>query len=791
MENRDSATGRGKVNPGYALFQIAKALSTSEQHTDAATQKRAQAKISKWTAVINGMLNDTLEVGSRTPVEGVPGWVTVEVITGGFATGELLAGGPLLEHERALLTELARPADPNARKVLNAYHLTDKGLAKLQEQLLSGCYDVAVPEEAAFLVVAWLVGNGYGEEARNLLDHLAPFLATLRFYPLPGEHPGQFGSRVYLQNVGETLAALKNIQPNQHILAQKEAIQVWLPLYDEMVRLFLETVEGEMPNLRRAPDGKPLALQNGRYPLEGGWPCQNYPAGWRARAQELLDEYKLKRAEYTLCRKPERKDSLAQLYNCLRRCIKQPEALTGRDVGRIRLILARYIAKRGTPEASTGKDARQRQMQQAGGPTFHSIARVVISRLEAYPKERGLDHPEVIGQPITRAEAEQWPVAAHTLVPESQQKKISRCLCDTVDHLVEARIITSGETLARVLPQMTSEIRAVGIVDPTLRQVYAASYRAFRRRRSLLLLNLESQIKIEELPWVAAITRFRQEDLSTQELSKQTLEEITRLAIVSFPYAILPNKLLQELRALTKGANLDIPLVDEVAADIFMGTFTDKFLEAAKQAGTMLEGTLYEIYYGIDYKMVSRIPKAEKVKRAWFQRPPTDFVKLCSARAGVTHGGWDPAINGMIIEQQQIYTSQNLAVLFAALDLEQTLGDQLEELAQTCFAWICHRQQMKVVNWHARLIMVKNTAYAWRQMVFYLALLPHSQVQTFLVWADDYLNEQKTEFQMRFRPALQGLRLAAAGQSLDDPSINQAEARRFLGWSKQQHWLLD
>ena len=185
---------------------------------------------------------------------------------------------------------------------------------------------------------------------------------------------------------------------------------------------------------------------------------------------------------------------------------------------------------------------------------------------------------------------------------------MERCLNETVAVLVDRGLITSGETLARVLPQMTSGLRAAGISDPSLRQLYAAIYRAFRRRRSLLLLNLEKQVQIEELPWVAAIDRFRDKDLSSRQLAAQALEEVTLLTITSFPHAILPNKLLQELRALAKGAGLDIPLVDEVAADIFMGKFSGKFVESAKRAADLIEGSLYATYYGIDCAEVRRLP---------------------------------------------------------------------------------------------------------------------------------------------------------------------------------------
>lgn len=144
----------------------------------------------------------------------------------------------------------------------------------------------------------------------------------------------------------------------------------------------------------------------------------------------------------------------------------------------------------------------------------------------------------------------------------------------------------------------------------------------------------------------------------------------------------------------------------------------------------------------------------------------------------------------MIIEQQQILTTQNLAVLFDGLKLTEVLRGRLDELARRCFAWICRRQQVKASKRHAQLIMLKNTAYAWRQMVFLLALLPSDSVQPFVAWASEHLSKQSDGFQLRFRPAFLGLTIAAEGRSLDE-SATQLGARRFLGWSKEKHWLLD
>lgn len=783
-----------QLSTGYPLLQISKALTTAEQHDDPSVRAKAQQKIQKWIAVLNGMVDGTLSVGSRTPVDGVPGWATLEVVTGGFATGQLLAGGPLLDHEVTLSAPLPPTADRDKRRLLNRYFITDEGLANLQALLQSSCYEIAVPEEGALLVVAWLVQQGEVDGARALLSEVGAWFNRLRFYPMPMEHPRQFRAQVFLQDVGSTVKQLTQVQPNPHILAQKEAINIWIPLYDQLVSLFLETVVGDVPDLQRGPEGQWVRSPDGKFPVVGGWPCQYYPQGWHSRTRILLSEYQRQRQRHNRCGRPERqKDSFCQLRGYARQILTAPQRLTGRDVGRIRLILARYVAKRGTPNSSRCRTKRDRQGAQAQAPTFKDMAKVIIQRLTAYPQNSGVDDISPIVQPIDAAEAARWQLDVGLPLPMRLQQKVTRCLRESVDVLVHQRVITSGETLARVLPQMTSEIRAAGISDPQLRALYAAIYRAFRQRRSLLLLNLENQIQIEELPWVAAIDRFRRDDLSSQELAKQTLRDLTQLTLTAFPQTLVPNKLLQEMRALAKTAALDLPLVDEIATDIFMGTFSPKFLKAAKAAGNLLEGTLYARYYGIDYGQIRAIATELPNQRQWFQRSTPanhSFDQLCASRAGVTYGGWDAAINGMIIEQQQILTSQNLAVLLMGLDLSDTLDNQYPDLAQQCFKWVCKRLQIKVDHWHGRLIQLKNAAYAWRQMIFFLSLLSRQQGGDFLFWAEAYLHQQPTAFQHRFRPAVRGLVLAAAGCSLDDEAAQQLGGRRFLGWSKQRHWLL-
>ena len=770
---RDLPTPNLESNPGlnlgYAAFQLAKALTASEGHDDAATRERARAKVAKWESVVRNFLAGTANYGSRNPIGGVPAWATLEVVTGGFATGRLLADGPLEAHEIELLKQLPEREAGAERRRLNRYYLTDDGLADLRHRLRSGCYDVEVPEEGALLVVAWLVENGFAEEARKLLDEISPWLASLRFYPIPHSEPRRFGRQVRLQDVAQTIADIQKIGPHQGVLAQKEAVDVWAPFYDRLVALFFETVVD-------------------------GWPCQTYPEGWPQRAMSIRREYADLKQSHSLCRKSEKRGGyFAQLLEFAKRAASQPDALTGREVGRLKLILERYVDKRGLPDSEQCAKVRARQRVDVSAPLFHDLGKVVVARLATRSPREGLDVVGPVQQPIDAEESRRFQIPTGSLVPASIQRKVDRCLNETIEELVRRGIIRSGERLALVLPQMTAGLRAAGVADTSLRRLYAAIYRAFRRRRSLLLLNLEKQVQIEELPWVAAIDHFRAADLSDRELARQSLEEISLLTISSFPYAIIPNKLLQELQALSRSAGCEIPLVDELAADIFMGRFSSKFYEAAWQAADLLEDSLYSNYYAIDYgKIRSLSIPAKLTEKSWLPlpRPSDQFALLCAERAGVAPGSRDPVTNGMVIEQQQILTTQNLAPLFLEFGLAEALRGQLGEMARHCFRWICDRQQMKIDHWQARFVMVKNTAYAWRQMIFFLSLLPKSEVDDFLHWARDHLQCQSPEYASRFEPALQGLVLAASGESIMGQFLPLVGPRCFLGWTTARHWFL-
>lgn len=753
------------VNPGYASLQMAKALATSEHHEDPETRGRAKARVSKWQAVLEGILSGTIRHGSRTPVEGAPAWATLEVVLGGFATGKVLAGGPLQQHERVLAGSLAIPSNGNVRRSLNAHFLSDSGLASLLERLQNGYYHVSVPEEGALLVVAWLVGNGHRHEALELIDEMVPYFSQLRFYPVPLAQAPGFDSTMQVRTVGTVVEDLGAIRPNKRILAQREAVEVWSPFHDRVVALFLETFEGD-------------------------WPCRRYPEGWPERAMALLAKYAELRRKHTLCGKMERANGhRSQLREFLGRCARRPRELTGREVGRIRLILRRYAEKHSAPDSAARAEALSRQAADVSAPTFRTIARVAAQRLENHPDDDGLDSLDDLVGAVTGMEAARSGVPEGTPIPASIRRKIERCRKGTMDALIERGLVASGEALARILPQISSQVQAASIADPALRHLYVALYRPFRRRRSLLLFNFERQVQFEDLPWVAAVERFRCDDPASRELARQTLGKAVAATITAFPWSIIPNKLITELRALARGAALDIPLVNELAADIFMGSFSRAFLESARASADLLDGSLYANYYGIEFDEVRRIsakPSGGRENGA----EPDDFAQLCAARRCHPRLGGGRARSGSILEQQQILTTKNLAALFAALNLTESLRGQLGGMARRCFEWICKRPPTREREWRPRPRRLKQAAYAWRQMVFFLALLPDSDQARFPRWAKWHLSEHGDDFRDRICPALRGLEIAAQGGTVEGECGAEGDARVFLGWTTGGHWLV-
>jgi hypothetical protein len=763
------------ISISYLLDQLERALSTGRSHDDPATRERAARRAKALRSAIDGVARSTLEVGSRAPVAGVPAWVTLEVARGGFATGELAASGPLTEHEQLLLARLGGAPEGAERAACNVHYLGDEGRGELLQMLSDGRYRVGVPEEGALLTVAWLLARGEVEQACSLVEQIAPFFDRLRFFPVPALAARAPSATVKLCSVGEVVAGLATKAPQPRVARMNEALRLWTPLYDRAVLLFVETLDGPVPTMRTDERGKPL---DGGRQIDGGTPGAHLPEGWRERARALLDEYAALRRQHSLCGKPEDpRENFFRLRALMARCLEGP--LSAGERALLRKLVASYATRHGAPGSERLNRVREAQARDAARPSHHELRRVVVSRLRRWPADGGLASLGQVTAPLTEGEAREIGVTPGFALPASTTASLERCLEAPVETLVALGVISSGEVLAEVLPQITAQVTAEGIADPALGRLHGAVYESFRDRRSLLLLNLERQVSLGELPWVSATAPFRGGALGAPERSRQALVRVAALAISSFPQTILPNPLLQELRALAQGAGLDIPLVEELAADIFMGQFSPKFLEAARLAAGLLEGTLYERYYDLDFAGVRGLTS------------PAGLAALCERLAGVDRGSWSVARNGAILEQQQIITTHNLAALFQKLDLASALRGGLPELAQRGFTWACRLLLVQTDDHRARLQHIKNAAYALRQSVFFVSLCDRGEVASFVEWAGQHVDKQGEAFAKTFAPALRGLRLAAGGKRLTAEAQRAGEARKLLGWAVGgRHWLM-
>lgn len=744
-----------QVGSAYPVGQLASAFVTAVTHEDAGTRSRAEERVRRWSQVLESMAAGTVTIGSRAPVAGLPVWVTPQVVRGGFATGSPAAGGPLRPYEIELAARVGVPAE---RGALFAYFLSDAGQAELSVLLDSGGYRVELPEQAALLTVAWLLRAGDRARALGLLDEIGPYAGQLCFTPVPDPEGGQDVAEVWRADAGEVGAALAGRRPNPRVEAMREALTVWNPFADELLDLWLATRD------------------------DAGVVAAVFPPGWSERARALLARYEVLAATHTRCGKHRRpKENLAILRTAAQE-VTGGRPLVPRARGMLRHAVDAMLARRGRPGSAPHAALRRAQAHVAAMPAHHLLARIVVARLAAHGPQTGVRDVDAVCAPVNAAEAATHQVPVGTPMPESIRRVVRRATVGTVPELIGAGVVPSAEVLAELVPQIAAATSAAAYPDPALRTLMAAVYRAFRNRRSLLLLDLQHQVRLTELPWIQALRPYRQASDDTRREAGDTLRRLGELALDGFPATLLPNPLVRELATLAREAEADLPWVEELAADIFMGRFSGKYVRAAHLAGELLAGSLYARYYDIDYPA---LPSMGAVQPRQPSAGVAAFDALCRARADVPDGGSWVAANGMVIEQAQILTTHNLATLVRAIGVVP--ADGWAALARRTFAVVL-RLAGRLDGNPRPLTMIKEVAYAWRHLILYLSLPDTGDPRPLIESFHAELAAAPDGVRTRLAPALVGLGYVAAGGRFTGDST-PAGGRRLQGWTTGHHWL--
>ncbi|MGO0309342.1 hypothetical protein ACTL6P_22650 [Endozoicomonas acroporae] len=702
------------------------------EHVDPVDRSRARSKIEQLLQTIQGTINGTLIHGSRAPIADTPVWLTPEVMTGGFTTGQLAAGGPLRGYEIELANQLGISVTndqandlENIRSSLNRIWFTEPHSTRLCTMLLSGKYRVNTPEEAVMLILMTFQWFGHDDRAEQLINTISPFMGKVRFFPEPAEQPLQLNGNVAMKSVKDVLTQLDNrfgpapehkTTTRQRLDKNALVFDQWLPLKDRLLALIRDTVEGDLPYYNTAGE------------LCGGMPLATVTPEWLDKAQQYqVDREQITTQHPELMYRTTRKRGSERIlqrsleillaYPPERRCSSDTEGFQ-KIQSTLRKTLADIHRKQGLPESERYQKAlNERQSWLEQYRQSYRTGQLLIRQLQSLK-----DCVQVTPDDLT------MDVAG---MPEPVKKLLAALQPRPLSELLEQRDITSAEVLASKYLEIVPVVRSDSILDPELATLFAHVALAFNKRRSLLLLNLEHQVRMDELPWVKHLQAITPIDQGKRVKNAENLiADMVSQVFTYFPQTILPNRFIksfgQLIKELPESSMGQLPLTEEIATDIFQHRFSEKFLEAAKEAASLMQGTLYEKYYGLDYRGIAKLEKNE------------DFYDLCLHKSDARTHTWTdrnnyvrklvwPSENGKVVEWQQVITTHNLATLTNALNLsEQLRGKDGQQLSHKVADWIVQ----KCIRYNPanpdkiRLQEHKNIAYAFRQMIFFLSFQP-------------------------------------------------------------------
>ncbi len=745
-------------------MSVAYALNQAILHSSG-TCPRSLERYQKWSRTVNGMSDGTLSVGSRQPVLGLPVWLTPEVLPGGFVSGDLLAGGPLLPFEDQLMKDnsLKVPKGTDkvkgTRSVLNEWFIgaDGRGLHLLHRLLESGLYNVAVPEESAFLSVAWFMQNNDQSAAGKLVKTLRPHFSDVRFYPQPSSTPISGEVRCSRYTIADACRCLhaddRMSKASRRYLENKLIIDDFLPVYDRLIAIVLATCaeDGDLRPFEKPPSAAMVAEYNAvRLALA--------EVGKRfrmLRENQSSFEYLPKSSpKFILPRlRPGRTGFIifAGATAFLDKERRPGKKKAEQDIKFARVVIAQIADSRGVPNAwspncaqsaalpSKLKALRDRQKWDVQEePSFMNgdwvdmaISRVTnaVGGVEGASSSVdnihvGLDNITSLLIPATEDEANKYPtIKKGAELPRSIERVFRNLQRHPLDVLVDKNgkeCVTSMEVLASCMDQVLGVTTAQVFNDQRLRMLYSAIVASFRRRRSLLLLNYEGQIQLKELPWVAPFHETKYCPNSTTDSKSEPLREVLTTVVHAcihiWPHVLIPNKMLSAVDMLARGIGADASewpgLLPELAADIFMGDFGNQWMVHARYAKQLLGGSLYECYYAGSSGLWNSVP-------AVHHGPVTGeeiqhFMNICKDLSGWSpESQWSVVSNGRFIEASMILTGANYPFLLQHLKgIGQCIShDDRLTLCVEAFASLkrCLRPALDSTNpWTTRLQATKK-----------------------------------------------------------------------------------
>ncbi|CUG87091.1 Hypothetical protein, putative, partial [Bodo saltans] len=494
----------------------------------------------------------TLAHGSRRPTKH-PEFLSLDVLGGGFASGELAAVIKTDEDKR-----------------LQASLLTSRsGFGAMQALLTSGNYQVELPENGAMLVVAWLLEEGRTSEARELLAQLAPYMDEVKFVPTVVASPPPLAPTT--ASLGTVERARKQLAHAEARGAAKQALQQprndvnaeLMDLQAQAVALLVQTLgPGELP--RQGATVRNVIPESCAFPF-----LLSLTSNSRRDATSITTKLEQLLQNATASNRHRRQTSATNALLCALREVSKGENAVSSDslkivTVRIRVIMASVLSRRG----AWGSEKYEQHMRNVAisvqGDQRHIAARVVMARLgarqdfetlTAVEVERALEAMSIDdAQRVVHSDSR---ILSLPRLKSCHRKAVKGAMEGTLEELLNYRVVKSGEEVGTVAHVLVSRFKSTQFTDVRLSRLYAEIATAFSRRRSLLLISgpgaLQHQVRMTELPWIVPLLSEISKTRATQKLAQQPPElSFARELLVQywkhFPVTLMPNKLTSALR---------------------------------------------------------------------------------------------------------------------------------------------------------------------------------------------------------------------------------------------------
>lgn len=507
-----------------------------------------------------GVLTGKFEVGSRKPDMDYPEWTSKKVAPGGFYAG--------IKYELK--------SDENNVRILN----DPKEMLRYSDLIEYIDHNLEGPEPTMIPTIGFLRKNGKIEEANKLEEIIRPYVNNIRFYPIEEElmkekkKPNVFASL-------ETISDFKEWCRNSYIYkleAEERLINIYKKnneFKNKLIKLFRETT----------------IIVN-----DEEWPMQRVSEEWLEKGRKLYNSNKWYLYDLT----KRKRGSLYNLWLILGNIILQPKIMKKEDCN-VDMYNNRSVNEFAITRIS-GKEVRWIKVYLKANKSLKSynITELIRKQDEARGLLKYLDN---INEERLEKNFYEELKERFKDVEEVVFKKLNKCVLYPLEELKSLGYIPSGETFVELSGGMEAFLNTVDIdfkediaIEEHLKYII---YKGFKNMRSLLLLNLESQLKLCEIPQYKVLCDvYKCNKRSSNKLILSKL--LVSYYINWFPEIIMPNRVVKMLYNLLKCEEKDLGLCEEIACDIFMGRFGEKYDTSLNIAQRNMCYTLYSKYYNID-----------------------------------------------------------------------------------------------------------------------------------------------------------------------------------------------